>query len=168
MSKSVSLERLLRIRQIEEEQHRLAMAAAVSELHTLETALDASLARQRHGRRLVGASALSGDLLDRHAGLIEARNAGGCARALQPWVASAGDRVAAVRVLWMGKRVERKQVETLRETAKKQAAIDTSRRSQEAIDQWFLLRRFQDDAGSVPPRAIGPAGKEGAATVEPL
>jgi len=59
---SRALRRLLRIREIEEEQCKLALESALGELHRLEHALTATSALDRRGRRLVEASAHSGEL----------------------------------------------------------------------------------------------------------
>jgi hypothetical protein len=73
MAVSKGLRRLLRIRDLEEEQKRIALEAAMGELHTLENALEAASARNRRGRGLVDASARSGELIDRQAGLVESQ-----------------------------------------------------------------------------------------------
>ena len=69
MAVSRALRRLLRIRELEEEQCRLALEAAIGELSRLEHAMAATAERDRRGRRLVEASARSGELRDRLAGL---------------------------------------------------------------------------------------------------
>ena len=88
MAASRALRRLLRIRDIEEEQSRLALESALSQLNRLEHALAATAERDRRGRRLVDASARTGELPDRLAGLEETRAAGRHAAALAPRIGS--------------------------------------------------------------------------------
>ncbi len=57
MAVSRALRRLLRIRELEEEQSRLALESALGELNRLKHALTATAERDRRGRRLVEASA---------------------------------------------------------------------------------------------------------------
>ncbi len=75
MAVSRALRRLLRIRELEEEQSRLALESALGELNRLEASLAAAVERERRGRRLVKASAQTGELPDRLAGLEETRAA---------------------------------------------------------------------------------------------
>jgi hypothetical protein len=53
MAVSRALRRLLRIRELEEEQGRLALESALGELHRLENALMATFERKHRGRSLV-------------------------------------------------------------------------------------------------------------------
>jgi hypothetical protein len=79
MAVSRGLRRLLRIRDLEEEQCRLALESAMGTLHRLQHALEATVERGRRGRRLIEASVHSGELTDRLAGLEEIRSAGATA-----------------------------------------------------------------------------------------
>ena len=56
MAASRALRRLLRIRELQEEQSRLALESALGELHRLEHALASTFVRERRGRSLVQAS----------------------------------------------------------------------------------------------------------------
>ena len=146
MAVSRALRRLLRIRDLEEEQSRLAMESALGELHRLEHALTASAEWERRGRRLVETSAYSGELQDRQAGLEETRAAARLADVLTPRIAEAEQDVAALREEFLGKRVERRQAETLIEEAEARDAIDADRRSQQALDDWYGNRLHQRTA----------------------
>ena len=75
MAVSRALRRLLRIRDLQEEQSRLVLESALGELHRLENAMTATFVRDRQGRSLVQASARTGELPDRLAGLDETRAA---------------------------------------------------------------------------------------------
>jgi len=78
------MKRLLRLLEIEEEQSRAALARALADLERLEMAMAATAERDRGGRRLVAASASTGELADRLAGLEETRAARRHAAALAP------------------------------------------------------------------------------------
>jgi len=91
---SRALRRLLRIRDLEEEQARLALEAALVERHRLDQALHAASARERGGRELVAASARSGELPDRLAGLEETRIAERLESVLTPRLAEAEDEAS--------------------------------------------------------------------------
>ena len=97
MPVSRSLRRLLHIRNLEEEQGRLVLESALSDLRRLENALEKTVVRARSGRRLVGTSAHSGELEDRQAGIEETRAAGRHAEALKPRIADAELDVATLR-----------------------------------------------------------------------
>ena len=75
MPVSRALRRLLRIRELEEEQSRAALESVIGELSCLEKAVVVAAGRDRQGRRLVSSSAQSGELPDRLAGLEESRTA---------------------------------------------------------------------------------------------
>jgi flagellar biosynthesis chaperone FliJ len=140
MAVSRALRRLLRIRELEEEQGRIALEAAAGELSRLKNAQAATEERARRGRRLVGSSAVSGELPDRLAGLEEARTADRVARALAPRIANADEKVASLREDYLARRVERRQAETLIQEAEARDALDADRKSQQALDDWFRNR----------------------------
>jgi len=140
MAVARALRRLLRIREIEEEQGRLAMENALADLHRLEQALTASGERERRGRRLVQASASSGELPDRLAGLEESRAADRVAQVLAPRIRDSQQAVAGLREEFLRMRVARRQVETLIEEAEARDAVDADRQSQQSLDDWFSNR----------------------------
>ncbi len=142
-----ALRRLLRIRDLEEEQSRLALEAALGELHRLEDALTATAERNRRGRRLVQASARTGELPDRLAGLEESRAADRIVAVLGPRIEAMEARVAELRQGFLLKRVERRQAETLIEETEAREAIEAGRRSQRSVDDWYGARRYRQPAG---------------------
>ncbi len=161
MAVSRGLRRLLRIRDLEEEQARLALEAALADRQRLEQALSATAERERGGRRLVQASARSGELPDRLAGLEESRAAVRLAAALVPRLAEAEEEVTALREDYLAARVERRQAETLLEEAAAQDALDAGRRSQQGLDDWFrnrLHRAGQGDGQRAERRPGAPSG----------
>src|ERR1017187_4235555 len=113
MAVSRALRRLLRIRDLEEEQRRVALESALAELHRLQHALESSVQRGRQGRELVTASANTGELPDRIAGMAEARLAARYVEVMTPRIAATELNVAELRLEFLAKRVERRQAETL-------------------------------------------------------
>ena len=146
MAVSRALRRLLRIRDIEEEQCRLAVESASATLHRLQHALEATVERGRRGRRLIEASVHSGELPDRLAGLEEIQAAGRHGVALTPRIADAELDVAALREEFLAKRVERRQAETLIKETEARDTIEAGRRSQQNLDDWFGNRMHRKDA----------------------
>jgi hypothetical protein len=141
MAVSRAMQRLLKVLEIQEEEYRAAMEAARAELKQLEQALTRSVERERGGRHLVAASAASGDVTDRIAGLEEAHTARRVAAALAPRIAEAELAVHARRREFLGKRIERRQTETLIEEAGARDKLEAGRRTQRDLDDWFLSQR---------------------------
>jgi hypothetical protein len=161
MTVSRALRRLLRIRDLEEEQIRLGLELAIGDLRRLEYAQAATVEQDRRGRRLVDLSALTGELADRLAGLEEQRAAHRFALALAPRIWDAEHDVAGLREDYLDKRVERRQAETLIKEAEARDALDADRRSQQALDDWFRnrLHREESEAGQVRPAGSGAAAR---------
>jgi hypothetical protein len=150
MAVSRSLRRLLRVRELEEEQCRLALESSTGSLHRLQHALEATVERNRRGRRLIESSVQSGELPDRLAGLEEMRAAGRHGAALTPRIANAELDVAALREEFLAKRVERRQAETLIAEIEARDSIEAGRRSQQSLDDWFGNRMHRKDAEAAP------------------
>ncbi len=90
MPVSNALKRLLRIRDLEQEQHRLALESAMGELRALEAALERAGARERRGRGEVAASAQSRESAERHPALTEVEIGTHHANVLAPRIRRAG------------------------------------------------------------------------------
>jgi hypothetical protein len=150
MAVSRGLRRLLRIRELEEEQNRLVLESASGELNRLQRTLAAAFERERQGRRLVEASAQSNQLTDRLAGLEETRSAGLHAIALGPKIDAKEEEVAARRQEFLAKRVERRQAETLIEETEVREAIEADRRGQQSLDDWYNSRLYREGANLEP------------------
>jgi len=73
MAVSRAMRRLLHVLEIQEEECRAAMESARAELKRTGTALTWNVERERGGRRLVAASAATGEIADRIAGIEETR-----------------------------------------------------------------------------------------------
>jgi hypothetical protein len=146
MAVSRALRRLLRIRELEEEQCRLALESTLGELNRLECALTATVERDRRGRRLVETSARTGQLPDRLAGLEEARAADRLVAVLEPRIVVKEEEVAERRQQFLLKRVEHRQAETLIQQTEARDAIEAGRSNQQRLDDWYSSRLFRKDA----------------------
>jgi len=140
MAVSRAMRRLNQVRELEEELSQAALESAVASLRRMELALEAAEERERNGRRQVAASASTGELVDRIAGLEETRAALRHGASLRPRIAEAELEVARRRQVFLAKRMERRQVETLTRKIEARDAVDAGRRTQKDIDGWFLRR----------------------------
>ena len=146
MGSARTIERILRIRRMQEDQSQRALDLALAELAQLELALSAARRNERAGRRLVAASAKSGEIADRIAGMEESRSASRRAGSLALRIRAAEDRAASLRQDYLSMRISRLQAETLAEQERAREAATGLRRSQQALDDWYLSRmRFNDD-----------------------
>ena len=146
MGSARTIERILRIRRMQEDQSQRALDLALAELAQLELALSAARRNERAGRRLVAASAKSGEIADRIAGMEESRSASRRAGSLALRIRAAEDRAASLRQDYLSMRISRLQAETLAEQERAREAATGLRRSQQALDDWYLNRmRFNDD-----------------------
>jgi hypothetical protein len=150
MAVSRALSRLLRIRNLEEEQRRLVLESAMGERDRLQRALDAAAQRESRGRRLVEASARSGELPDRLAGVEETRLAVRHAEVLEPRIAEMELEIAELRQEFLSKRVERRQAETVIEEGEARDAVVAGRRSQQNLDDWHRNRMWRREAAALP------------------
>ena len=153
MAVSRSLRRLLRVRELEEEQCRLALEAASAEMNKLRGAMESAIERGRRGGQLISASAGSGELPDRLAGMEEIRTGERFAALLTPRIAQQEKLVSTRRDEFMVKRIERRQAETLIEKTEQLDAIEEGRRSQQALDSWFGNKLYREGAQQEPSSA---------------
>jgi flagellar biosynthesis chaperone FliJ len=107
-------------------------------LRRLEGALQGSEQWDRRGRLLVTTSAGTGEFLDRLAGLEETLAAHRHAAALKPKIVEAERSVTSRKNEFLGKRIERRQAETLIEKTETEDKIEAGRRAQRDVDGWFL------------------------------
>jgi flagellar biosynthesis chaperone FliJ len=140
MAVSRAMRRLKQVRELEEELSQAALESAVGQLRRMEAALERVRERERAGRRQVTASAGTGDLVDRIAGLEETRAGGRHAEVLRPRIGEMEVVVAARRAEFLGRRMERRQVETLMRRTEAEDAVEGGRRAQRDLDDWFLSR----------------------------
>lgn len=147
MPVSRAMRRLVHIRELEEEECRLALESASADLNRLKQALAATTGQARLGRRLVATSASSGELPDRLAGIEETRIAGRRVVVLVPKIADMQLEVAALRQQFLMKRVERRQAETLIKETEASDAIEDGRRNQQSLDDWYSNRLYRTRSG---------------------
>jgi len=149
MAVSRTLRRLLSVLEIQEDQYRAALASALADLGRLEEAMAATAKRDRGGRRLVAASASTGELADRLAGLEETRASRRHAAALMPRIADAKLAATARQQEFLSKRIERRQAETLIRKTRAEDDLEAARRTQQGLDEWFLRRKRGALGGSL-------------------
>jgi hypothetical protein len=149
MPVSRALRRLLRVLGLEEEQRRIALESAQGELARMERSKIAAKRRELEGRRLVIASAGSGELPDRLAGLEETRIGRRNAAALEQNIADQQTEIVVRRESFLSKRIERRQAETLITAAEKEDAVILERRGQQSLDHWYLNRGFATKSNGV-------------------
>jgi len=159
MPVSRALRRLLNVREIEEEQRRLTLDSAMSELHALQHALSAARARERIGRMLLTTSLQACELTDRTAAHVEIQAAVRKAAALAPRIAAAGIAALSARQEYLEKRLERRQAQTLIEEAETQDALESARRDQQSLDETFGSRRHRKERQSREPRGASGASE---------
>jgi flagellar biosynthesis chaperone FliJ len=141
MAVSRSLRRLLKLRHLEEEQSRVALESALSELHRLERALEAAGERGRLSRRLLQQSVRTGELPDRIAAIEEGHAALRQTIVLEAAILNSKQSADTLRANYQLARVERRQVEILVQEAEAAEALDTDRRSQQSLDDRYGSRR---------------------------
>jgi len=140
MAASRAVRRLLHLREMEEEQSAARLESALGELRRLKAVQAAARSCERSGRRLVAASAQTGELADRLAGAEEVIAARRHAAASEPKIRTAEQVVALSREEFLAKRVARRQVELLIRQAEAEEAREAERRAQSETDDWFLRR----------------------------
>ena len=146
MAVSRAMRRLLRVRELEEEQRRLALESAAAELGKLNSMIQFTHEQARRGRQLITQSAVLGEVHDRLVGIEEIRTSERYQQVLVPRIAEQEKIVAERREEYMEKRLERRQAETLIEEAKKVEELENSRRAQMALDDWFSNKLYREGA----------------------
>jgi flagellar biosynthesis chaperone FliJ len=131
------LRRLFRIRELEEDQSRLALDASLAELRRLESALRGTAQQGRRGREIMDQGLRTGSLDERIAGLEEEASAERLSSALGIWIQELQSKVDALRDVYCVKSLERRQAETLVNEAEARSRIDGARREQAGLDDWY-------------------------------
>lgn len=148
MPVSNALKRLLRIRDLEQEQHRRALESALAELRQLEDALVRAATRERDGRSSFTASVLDRVPDEKPVELQSSRVESAIGQkhmvALTPRISRAEVQAAMRRQEFLLKRMERRQAETLIQEIEASDTIEAVRQSQQKLDEWFLARARND------------------------
>jgi hypothetical protein len=135
------LRRLYELRQIEELQKASSFEVAIAELNQLKNALDVALSREGNGRMLVSRSVMTGETQDRLIGLEEIATAIRMATMLWPRLRGATEKVQRLRNEFLHKRLEKRQAESLLESALEWEKCLAQRKMQLELDEWTRLRR---------------------------
>ncbi len=140
------LQRLLRLRAIEEEQSRLELEAAMREQSRAQQQV--ALAGQELARGQ--AHFVEGIAIDhgatRAGGLMETEQARLRQTALKPRLAAAAEEAEQKRAMFMMNWTRRRQVETLVRESEQAAAHETGKRAQQMLDDWYGRRARRDTA----------------------
>ena len=140
MPTTPALRRLLHIRELEEEQRRVALETALGHLSQLREALSTSALRRRTGSKLIRSSVQSGEMSDRIAGIEEVRVAENHASVLSRQLAKAEAEMARLRERFLAIRVQRLQAKSLIEQSDARAATEEARRLQQDLDDLYRSR----------------------------
>jgi flagellar biosynthesis chaperone FliJ len=134
------LQRLLRIRELREEQSRVELEAAVGQRNRVGEEFMEAKSRETQGRSAFVAGISEDDRIGRAAGMIEMEQA----RKERPRIATrleaANAEVERQRDEFLAHRTARRQVETL--VSAKQATLraEAARRAQQTLDDWYGRR----------------------------
>lgn len=145
MAVSRALKRLLRIRELEEEQSRITLESVLLELHQLEVALTHSGERERMGREMVRASAQSADLGARQAGLVETQAATQTSTWITARKAEVEEEVIEQREAFLMRQMRRRQAETMVDEAERRQSAESARKEQHALDDWHRMRQIRKE-----------------------
>jgi hypothetical protein len=138
-----NLLRLYSIRSAEEQQFRMQMISAFAKLRNLRRALDRTGERLRAARTFIANSVRTAASEDRIAGLEDIAQADRLSRLLRDQILMAEQHLVRSRAQFLAKRVERRQVETLLDAARKRDAVEETRKAQTVLDEWFRSQQGQ-------------------------
>ena len=144
-----TLSRLLRLRELEEEQSRLELELAVAERNRAQQEIALAAQRQVLGRRNFAAGIVEQNRLARAAGLFETEEARRQRLHLHPQLEAADAEVARQQAEFLQRRIGRQQVETLVENERGRAEVEAGRRAQQMLDDWYGRRKAKEKLGDV-------------------
>jgi len=144
MAVSRVLRRLMRVRELEEEQRRLALENANGDLNRLHETINAAQERGRQGRRRMGEAIGGGDLEGRLANMEEMRTSERFSQVLTPRIELQEAVVSERREEFLEKRLERRQAETLIEESAAREALEEGRRAQMGMDDWYSNKLYRE------------------------
>ena len=139
-----TLNRLLRLRELEEEQSRLELELAVAERNRAQQEIALAAHRQVMGRRNFTAGIVEQNSLARAAGLFESEEARRQRLRLHPQLEAADAEVARQQTEFLLRRTGRRQVETLVENEHGRAEVEAGRRAQQMLDDWYGRRKTKE------------------------
>jgi flagellar export protein FliJ len=135
------LERLLRLRELEEEQSRLTLESAVEDRNRIDRELSDAADRQAQGRRTFVAGMSAPDSVGRCGGVMEMEQARRLRQQIAPRLKAAEDEMTRQRDDFLARRTARRQVETLVDEEQQAGRESEARRAQQMLDDWYGRRR---------------------------
>jgi flagellar biosynthesis chaperone FliJ len=156
-----TLRRLTRIRELEEEQSRLALEAAARSREQAAAELLAAHQERLDGRSDLVRGVEHNDPRDRQTGLIRMQVATRHAEHLRPQLQQLDEQLTRQRDEYLARRTARRQVETLLGEAELRARQEADRRAQQMLDDWFgRKRRPSPHATPEPESGSGATGRD--------
>jgi|SRR5579872_496477 len=140
MPLSIALQRLLHIRELQEEHTRSELKDSLRELERLHVALAAARTQAVRGRNLVNESFRSGGLTDRIAGLEEEGIANRLGNSIAPTIAITETTTTRLREQYLAARIQRRQAETLVRDILRADSVNETKGAQSDLDEWFRSR----------------------------
>jgi flagellar export protein FliJ len=141
MAKRRVLERLWRLRELEEEQSRLALEARVQDRDRIAQRLESATQGVVQSRRVFADRLGDPDTATRTGALAELGQARRRQAAIRPQFELAEIEVERGREEFLARRTGRRQLETLLERGQQAAREETARRAQQMLDDWYGRRR---------------------------
>jgi flagellar export protein FliJ len=151
------LERLWRLRELEEEQSRLELEARVGDRNRAAQRLAGAVESGARSRKAFAAALGDPNTATRQGALLELEHARRRQAVLRPQLEQAEGELEIRREEFLARRTERRQVETLLEREQAMALEETARRAQQMLDDWYGRRIVDKRPGG----ADGEAGVRG-------
>jgi flagellar export protein FliJ len=142
------LARLLRLRELEEEQRRLELEAAVGERNQMAQEMSRAEERQARGRKSFVAGLGEPDSAGRFGGVMEMEHARRLQQLIEPRLVAAEDAMLRRREVFLTSRTGRRQVEILVERQEETERESAMRRAQQMLDDWYGRRVPKTVAGA--------------------
>lgn len=138
MASGRGLRRYLGVLRIEEEQAQATLELALAQQRELERAIQVTVEGERRARKLYVSGVEDGNAVDRHAALEEIGAAQRRKTVLRLRMARTEKAVADAEQVFLERRIERRQCESLLAEADARAAAEAARRNQQSLDDWYL------------------------------
>jgi flagellar export protein FliJ len=134
------LTRLLRLRELEEEQSRIRLESAVGDRDRVQEGLARAAEYLTLGRQSFTTAIVNRDALGRTGAVLETEQARQQRLRILPRLQAAEAEVTRQREEYLLRRTGRRQVETLVENEKEMATVEAARRAQQILDDWYGRR----------------------------
>jgi len=148
MSGKKAFLRLMRLRELEEEQSRQVLELSVGRHREIQGELAQATSRQAESRAQFVASAGEADTSGRCGAMLEMSFAAQQQHQAQLALQAADLAVATQRAEFLVRRTERRQVETLLRQQRSLLEIETRRRAQQILDDWYGRKQLQDSGAA--------------------